>query len=69
MGPYNHSIRVQRPLQITEIIEPIVVFMNIRVFLIFVLNKLDNLHTTRKFTRSTQLFPWFLPKPPQLSLR
>ena len=36
-GPFYHFVRVERPLQITKIIEPIVVFMNIRVILIFIL--------------------------------
>lgn len=45
-GPFYNFVRGERPLQITKIIEPIVVFMNIRLILILILDIVVSLHTS-----------------------
>ena len=45
-GPFYNFVRGERPLQITKIIVPIVVFMNIRLILILILDIVVSLHTS-----------------------
>ena len=45
-GPFYNFVRGEQPLQITKILEPIVVFMNIRLILILILDIVVSLHTS-----------------------